>query len=837
MNEPRRITERYRLEKRISSKDSNSVFRAVDTLSGATVAVKLINAGDVDGNREAFEAHLATLQEIRHPSLPRILDFGRTTAGSLFLVTEYLDGDDLGDLVEIPPARVLVLLLQLVDGLEAMADRGLALRNLSAGNVRLVKAPDGEQVKILGLGSAVFLPAATGTGGDRSDLRAFAHLATETLGLSIRDDEGTMAVALPLEVAGALAESERLREILEAGLRDHPGVPPPDWKEVRQALRAAAFGTTGRPPAAPVSADDTLAVSRTGPAPAPRTDDFTTRVFRPDDLTTDLDGTRPVAPTPPPVPDQPVEGAGGRRGAVRIPLHEIEDASPPAGTLRFPSLPRTAEHDTTMPRRNTPLPLPTPIPIPPPVPVPAGARPAGASAALPVSPPRPSTPPPPVPWTAPSPAAAPLAPPAAAARPGMSPRRLALLIGVPVAVFLVVLALVAWLSRHSAQPEPEPVQAQTAPPTSRPAPPPTPSPSAPRSIHPQILLAEEALSSGDPQKARNAIAAILPEQIALFTAEEKDRYQQAFDALTPLQSQEWAERLKRGLTTGDLRLLRAAVVSPPAAAALTPEQKKDLTRARKILDLDKRLTRAQRAKDHPETLRQAALLLAELPDNARVQKARTEAAGALLAEADAHAGRAELDAALAALEHLREGWRDHPGLAERFERLRAERRVNDQMEEALAAAARAERPREGLEALDRVQPNERYAERFQQARERLQAQISQLDQNPPQISLAGPSDSSYEKGATVTVRLRVTDDQRIESVEGWVRPEGGRFTKVSVSPLGGSDYEIAIGPDLHQNRNIDFYVTAADPSGHTSSLGSVQRPQKIKRKRWFSKER
>lgn len=436
---------------------------------------------------------------------------------------------------------------------------------------------------------------------------------------------------------------------------------------------------------------------------------------------------------------------------------------------------------------------------------------------------------------APSPAAAPQAKPTAAARSGMSPRRLALLVGLPVVLFLILLGLVAWLSRRAGQPEPRPVQAQPASPSvPRPAP---PQPQAEPSIHPQLLLAEEALSSGDLQRASSALAAILPEQLALFTAEEKDRYQRALDALTPLEGQQWAERLKRGLARGDLRLLRAAVASPPAAATLTPEQMKGLARARKILDLDRQLTRAQREKDHPETLQQAALLLAELPGNNRAEQARTEAADALLAEADALAAQAQLDAARAALEHLREGWPDHPGLPERFERLRAERRSDEQMEEALAAAARAERaerPREGLEALDRVRPNDRYAERFQRARERLQAQLARLDLNPPQIAMAS-GDASYEKGATVTVRLRITDDQRVESAEAWARPEGGRFTKVSLRHLGGSEYELEIGPDLHQNKNIDFYVTAADPSGHTSSLGSVQRPQKIKRKRWFSK--
>ena len=181
MSEPRRITERYRLEKRVSSKDSGSVFRAVDTLSGATVAVKLINTGDAEESREPFEAHMAALRDVHHPALPRILDFGLTTAGSAFLVTEYVAGDDLGDLVDAPPARVLPLLLQLVDGLETLTARGLAIGNLSLENLRIAAGPDGEQVKILGLGSTPF--GDRDANGPRADLRAFARLAVRALNL------------------------------------------------------------------------------------------------------------------------------------------------------------------------------------------------------------------------------------------------------------------------------------------------------------------------------------------------------------------------------------------------------------------------------------------------------------------------------------------------------------------------------------------------------------------------------------------------------------------------------------------------------------------------------
>jgi hypothetical protein len=965
MSEPRRITERYRLEKRVSSKDSGSVFRAFDTLSGEVVAVKLINTGDSEEERDLFERHLAALQGVRHPALPRILEAGFTTAGSAFLVTEFLVGDNLSELVHAQPARILALLLQLADGLEALAAHGLGVRSLSADNLWIVPGAPGpddrsaEQVKILGLGGTTF--GADPAAGDRATLRGFAELAVQTLDLPVRDGQDDSTIALPLHVAGSLTEPERLRELLGAALHGDPEGRFPGWEEVRRALRTALFGATGQrreartltipppvpPPFHPSSpaggttpiprkavweevrlgqgpaawqeedpGDTTMAVERLGPAPAapsstppsgtmilsavpgfgtapggtgtahgvprpapPAVPDLTTRVFLPEELapTAPASAPPPAASPPPSAPvggtvriDMPGRAAAeaGRPGTVRIPLKDIEEPKPEAAEpLRFPTPvsapPPVSETEETMPRRAPTLPFPAPPtttkpapPPPPPMPpMPPPAQAAPAVAPPPVVPPT-VTPPPaasipaaPIPATpiqaAPTPATPAAAAPAPAPRaakpatPGKGPR-VALLLGIPAVLLLALtVGIVAWLSRRAAEPPPKPVQ-QVQAPKPKPAPPPV-QVQAPRPVHAQILLAEESLNTGDLAAAKTALDAIPPEQMALFTSEEQDRYQRARDALTPLQSQQWDETMVRGLAKGgDLRLLRTAVGSPPDAATLTPEQKKNLARARKILDLDTKLSKAQKAKNHPDTLRQAGLLLAELPGNSRAVQARTQAADALLAEADARASQGQFDAALAALEHLREGWKDRPGLADRLERVRAEKRAEDQMEDALAAAARAERaerPREGLQALDRVRPNERYAERFQQARERLQAQVTQLDQNPPQIALTGPSEPNYEKGATVTVPLRIADDQSVNSVEAWVRPEGGRFTKTTVRHINGADYEIQIGPDLHQNKNIDFYVTATDESGHTGSLGSVQRPQKIKRKKWFDRLR
>lgn len=900
MSEPRRITERYRLEKRISSKDSGSVFRAVDTLSGATVAVKLINTGDSEEHREPFEAHVAALRDVHHPALPRILDFGLTTAGSAFLVTEYVPGVDLAELAGAPPARVFSLLVQLVDGLEALAARGLAVGNLSAENLRVATGPDGEQIKILGLGRAADQAEDGGASGPRADLRAFAQLAVHTLDLPVQDP-GDEMVSLPLGVAGALTEPERLRELLDSALHGDPGQRYSDWKEVRRALRTALYGETGHravspaartqmiptPPApaaaggsaggtaqipriapweevrlgqgaSPVSfdGDATMAVEKLGPAPAaprpapPALPDLTTKVFRPEELDS---APQAAPPVPPPPPAAPFEGTvrlelpgraradAGRQGTLRIPLKDLQD-TPAAEPLRFPTPavpppPRQfSETEDTQVRGGVTVPFPAPprapqaAPLPPPLPTPV---PTAGPASVPAPPP---APPPvlPQPMAPPVPAAVPQA--AAPRRPMNKELRLALLIGVPLTLLLAAgVALVAWMSRRSAEPDPAPQVQAEAP---KPAPKPQAPPPAAKQVHAQILLAEESLNTGDLAAAKTALDSILPEAIALFTSEEQDRYQRARDALPPPQSQQWAESLTRGLSNGDLRLLRAAAASPPDAATLTPTQKKDLARARKLLDLDSKLSKAQRAKNHPETVRQAGLLLAELPRNTRAAQARSQAADALLAEADARAAQAQFDAAAAALEQLRDVWKDHPGLTERLERIRAERRADDQMEDALAEAARAERaerPLDGLQALDRRRPNERYAERFRQARERLQSQFARLDQNPPQVSMTGPSELSYKEEETVTIPLRISDDQGVKSTEAWARAEGGRFSKVFVRHLGGADYTLEISPSVHQRKSIDFYLTATDQSGHEGALGTAQRPQRIKRKGWLSK--
>ena len=160
MGELRRITERYRLDRRIDTSGSGSVFQGTEIRSGDAVAVKLLDGGDSDEERERYDAYAAALGALSHPGFPRFVDAGFTSAGSAYLVTAYVQGTPLADAIGAPPARVLSLLLSIAEALEALAEAGWAHGNLQLDNVLVVPEPVGEQAKLLGLGTPVFRPGA-----------------------------------------------------------------------------------------------------------------------------------------------------------------------------------------------------------------------------------------------------------------------------------------------------------------------------------------------------------------------------------------------------------------------------------------------------------------------------------------------------------------------------------------------------------------------------------------------------------------------------------------------------------------------------------------------------
>lgn len=274
----RELTDRYQLQKILKSNRFGTVLRATDIQSGRTVAVKLLTAGPspgIDAAGPVLEKLAAALAG-GAPNLPAVLDWGFTTDGSAFLVLELLEGRGLDALSGATPARVLALIGQALDGVEALAGRGLAHHNISPDNLFITSSAGGEQVKLLGLGTAIFRPrgpgAAAGLGAEnarfrapelaagapadwRADLFSLALTACHSLGATVGFGDSPV-VQLPLAVSFELESDDALRQTLERSLRQRPDERP-TAKEIREALRLA-LGAAAVPPPAPEEEGDVL---------------------------------------------------------------------------------------------------------------------------------------------------------------------------------------------------------------------------------------------------------------------------------------------------------------------------------------------------------------------------------------------------------------------------------------------------------------------------------------------------------------------------------------------------------------------------------------------------
>src|SRR5260370_216435 len=78
---------------------------------------------------ERFQREAQIAGRLKSPPVVDILDFGRTTDGRFYLVMELLAGQSLHRLIEregrLPPARVIGLLRQVLQGLQAAHAAGI----------------------------------------------------------------------------------------------------------------------------------------------------------------------------------------------------------------------------------------------------------------------------------------------------------------------------------------------------------------------------------------------------------------------------------------------------------------------------------------------------------------------------------------------------------------------------------------------------------------------------------------------------------------------------------------------------------------------------------------
>jgi serine/threonine protein kinase len=140
------IADRYELEKLVGTGGMSNVYCAHDRLLERKVALKVLHPHYTDDEEYVarFRHEARAVAQLSHPHIVTVIDRGEDD-GQQFIVFEYVDGENLKQLVErtgpLPARRAVELALEIADALAFAHEHGLVHRDVKPQNVLLT--PDG----------------------------------------------------------------------------------------------------------------------------------------------------------------------------------------------------------------------------------------------------------------------------------------------------------------------------------------------------------------------------------------------------------------------------------------------------------------------------------------------------------------------------------------------------------------------------------------------------------------------------------------------------------------------------------------------------------------------
>lgn len=154
----------YRVVTPLSAGRSGVLHLGEHALLRYRVAVKILPA-PLRGNQELERRLLAeavTMARVSHPGVPTVLDFGHDSAGSAFLVMEYIDGETLAAHLtrgtRFSLAQVIEIGAQVASALAASHASGVIHRDIQPDSIHVGPAPGdpaGLRTKLVNFATAV----------------------------------------------------------------------------------------------------------------------------------------------------------------------------------------------------------------------------------------------------------------------------------------------------------------------------------------------------------------------------------------------------------------------------------------------------------------------------------------------------------------------------------------------------------------------------------------------------------------------------------------------------------------------------------------------------------
>lgn len=166
------FAEKYEILAVIGRGGMSTVYKARHTLMDNFVAIKILNSQLVADplHMERFTKEAKTLSSLKHHNIVQVFDFGVWENAKPYLITEYLEGESLADILQttanLTPERGINIFLQICDGLSVLHKKGIVHRDMKTANILIIQENDARDVvKILDFGIAKML------GEDNQDQR------------------------------------------------------------------------------------------------------------------------------------------------------------------------------------------------------------------------------------------------------------------------------------------------------------------------------------------------------------------------------------------------------------------------------------------------------------------------------------------------------------------------------------------------------------------------------------------------------------------------------------------------------------------------------------------
>jgi serine/threonine-protein kinase len=150
------LADRFEILERIGEGGTGVVYKAKQLSVDRIIAIKVLGAHvSTDPSWvKRFHNEARAASRLDHPNTVRLIDFGQTKEGLLFIAMEFLHGKSLRQEIDrvgrLPPNRVLRIMSQVCASLSEAHNQGIIHRDIKPDNIYLVEMKGaGDYVKVL----------------------------------------------------------------------------------------------------------------------------------------------------------------------------------------------------------------------------------------------------------------------------------------------------------------------------------------------------------------------------------------------------------------------------------------------------------------------------------------------------------------------------------------------------------------------------------------------------------------------------------------------------------------------------------------------------------------